>query len=120
MNRDRVPFIVSRLLEWRPVRWATLVGDYDGRERTLEVFNADPRDQRRFLVEIDKNRKALANAAGGPLIVIFHSVSQTEERYREFARAFPRPLRSAPPAVAPPPERCVDVADDSGPHRRAA
>jgi hypothetical protein len=120
MNRDRVPFFVSRILAWRPVRWATPVGDYDGRERTLEVFNADLRDQRRLLVEIDKHRQTLAEAAGGPLIVIFHSVKQTEDRYGEFARSFPRPLPRPTQAIAPPPERCVDVQDENGPHRRAA
>lgn len=120
MTRDRVPFFVSRLLEWRPVRWAMPVGDYDGRERTLEVFNADVRDQRRLLVEIDQNRSTLAEAAGGPIIVIFHSVKQTEERYQEFVRSFPRPLRGPAQAIAPPPHQCVDVADENGPHRRAA
>lgn len=34
----------------RPIRWAANpVGGYDGRERTLEVFNADAHEQRNLL-----------------------------------------------------------------------
>ena len=120
MKRERVPFFISRIVGWRPARWATPVGDYDGREQTLHVFNADLGDQRRLLAEIDMNKKALEEAAGGPLIIVFHSVRQTEERYGEFAKSFPRPLETATQAVAPPPECCVDVQDKNGPHRRAA
>ena len=120
MRRERVPFFVSGIFDWRPVRWATPVGDYDGRDRTLHVFNADLRDQRRLLVELDHKRKELEDAAGGPIIIIFHSVNQTAERYGDFARSFPKPLKKIAPTVAPPPETCVDVRDENGPHRRAA
>jgi len=120
MTREKVPFLVSRLIDCRPVRWATPVGDYDGRERTLHVFNADLRDQRRLLAEIDRNRKPFEEAAGGPLLIIFHSAKQTQERYAEFARSFPRLLRPARPGIAPPAERCMDAAGEDGPHRRDA
>ena len=120
MTRERLPFLVSRLLGWRPVRWGTPVGDYDGRDRTLHVFNADVPDQRRLRAEIDRQRASLQAAAGGPLVLIFHSVKQTRELYAEFARSFPRPIRAPNPSIAPPPERCLDLPDASGPHRRAA
>jgi hypothetical protein len=120
MKRERVPFFVSRLLAWRPVRWATAVGDHDGREHTLHVFSADAPDQRKLLAEIDAHRSVLDEAAGGPIIVIFHSTRQTAERYKDFAKSFPRPLRQFPPAVAPAPDRCLDEQDERGPHRRAA
>jgi hypothetical protein len=40
MNRALVPLVVSDLIGGRPVRWVPtnrLVGDYDGRERTLQI-----------------------------------------------------------------------------------
>lgn len=120
MNREHVPFAVSRLVGGRPVRWvppARLIGDYDGRERTLQIFNADSKDQRRLLDEVDAAREPLEKAAGGPLVLIFHSVKQSEARFADFVRAFPK-LIGAPHAVVPPLVRCVDTADESGPHRR--
>jgi hypothetical protein len=122
MKRERVPYVISRLIDGRPVRWAPAnrsVGDYDGRERTLQVFNADPKDQRRLLDVIDSNRAPLEEAVGGPLIVIFHSVRQSAERYADFVKSFPRPISTLtrrPPA----PEKCVDMANENGTHRREA
>ncbi len=69
MNREQIPFVVSRLVGGRPVRWIPserLVGDYDGRERTLQIFNADAQDQRRLLDVVDAARGPLQEAAGGP------------------------------------------------------
>jgi len=41
--RDDLMGRISDSLRGRPVRWAQdVVGDYEGRDRTLEVFNADP------------------------------------------------------------------------------
>ena len=48
MKRAEVPYVVSSLMGCRPARWAPtarLLGDSDGRERTLEIFNAGPKDQ---------------------------------------------------------------------------
>ncbi len=122
MNRALVPLVVSDLIEGRPVRWVPtnrLVGDYDGRDRTLQIFNADPKDQRRLLDEIDKQRGPLEQAAGGPLVIIFHSVKQSTERYADFVRYFVRPRGiEMPEAVAPSAEIYVDAEDASGPHRR--
>lgn len=122
MNRERIPFVVSRLVGGRPVRWVPserLVGDYDGRERTLQIFNADVKDQRRLLDVVDAARGPLQEAAGGPLVIIFHSTKQSAERHGDFVRTFPRPI-PAPRAAAPPVDQCVDEADESGPHRRVA
>jgi hypothetical protein len=52
LTREQVPDRVSALLEGHPTRWvasAIALGDYDGRERTLEVFEADAREQRALL-----------------------------------------------------------------------
>jgi hypothetical protein len=122
MNRALIPLVVSDLIGGRPVRWVPtnrLVGDYDGRERTLQIFNADPKDQRRLLDEIDKQRGSLDEAAGGPLVIIFHSVKQSTERYADFVRYFVRPRGiEMPRAVALSSETYVDAEDERGPHRR--
>jgi hypothetical protein len=124
MNRKHVPLVVSRIVGMRPVRWAPsrrLVGDYDGRERTLEVFNADPKDQAHLFDEIDRQRAPLEEAAGGPLVIIFHSVKQSKERYADFVDSFGFPkVVAAPREVAPPTTGCEDTTDGTGPHRRVA
>ena len=121
MTRDEVPGRVSRLLDGRPVRWApssSLFGDYDGRERTLDVFDAEPRDQRRLRGDIDRAlREELQTAAGGPVIVIFHSIKQSAARYGEFVRSFPRALPDSAP-ILPLSDNVVDEPDESLTHRR--
>ena len=77
-------------MDGRPVRWAeapNLVGDYDGRERTLEVFNADARDQRVLVRRLRPVREELELAAGGPVIVIFHTSAESARLYGDFVRS---------------------------------
>lgn len=124
MTRDELPLLVAQLID-RPVRWVPrdrLVGDYDGRERTLEVFNADAKDQRQLLGTINKAKLRLEEIAGGPLTVIFHSTKQSV-RYEDFVRSFrsqPRPHPIVTKAVPPLAANCVDEANETGPHRRVA
>jgi hypothetical protein len=113
--KRRVPYLISKMIEWRPVRWATTSGDYDGRDRTIEVFNADAPDQRRLLAQIRKGSRHLEEAFGGPLVVIFHSGKQTAERYSNFAKAFPRPQMGH---LHVSPAQYVDAPNADGPHRR--
>jgi|HubBroStandDraft_1064217.scaffolds.fasta_scaffold02408_13 hypothetical protein len=124
MKRERVPLFVSPIVAGRPVRWAPprrLVGDYDGRERTLEIFNADPKDQGSLFDEIDRQREPLEEAAGGLLVIIFHSVRQSTERYADFVNVFGYPkVVAAPRGVAPPTTSCEDTTYGTGPHRRVA
>jgi len=82
------------IMDGRPVRWAearNLIGDYDGRERTLEVFNADAKDQRQLLRRLRPVREDLERAAGGPTIIIFHT--SAEGVYRQTPKS---PRRSPP------------------------
>lgn len=84
--RDHVPERVSAVLGGRPTRWAPadrLVGDYDGRERTLEIFDADPSDQRRLLRQLRSLRPEIEETVGGPLIVLFHTTIETARLYPE-------------------------------------
>lgn len=84
LRREDVPHVVSQLLDSRPVRWVPperVLGDYDGRSRTLEVFNADPKEQRQLLRRLRPERPAIEQAAGGPVIVIFHTRKETRRLY---------------------------------------
>jgi hypothetical protein len=122
MKREVVPLVVSGIVDGRPVRWAPaerLVGDYDGRERTLQVFNADACDQRRLRDAIDERRVPIEEAAGGPLVIIFHSRKQSVERYADFVKNYWYPrVVDAPRELAPSLEEYVDSDEDAGPHRR--
>lgn len=86
LNRDLVPIRVSALLDDRPTRWAPadrLVGDYDGRVRTLEVFDARAGDQRVLLRRLRPLRQEIEEQIGGPLIIVFHTPSETKRLYPE-------------------------------------
>lgn len=69
----------------RPIAWAgpRAIGDYDGRERTLDVFNADARDQLDLLTRFRGLRPEIEAAAGGPIIVLFHTTMETARLYPE-------------------------------------
>lgn len=92
MNASRQDLLarLRELMDGRPVRWAgppELVGDYDGRERTLEVFNADGKDQRALLGRLRPFRPDLEAAAGGAVIVIFHTIAESARLHAEFVQA---------------------------------
>jgi len=72
-------------MDGRPVRWSSpRSGDYDGRDRTLEVFNADAGEQRELLRRIRVIRGDLEQAAGGPVVVVFHTRKESARLYSEF------------------------------------
>ena len=73
LDRKAVPMRVSERLEQRPVRWGEMLGDYDGRERTLDIFDADASEQRGLLRRLRPIRDALDEAAGGPIVFVFHT-----------------------------------------------
>jgi len=85
-RRAAVPAKVSRLFGGRPARWAVgVIGDYDGRERTLDVFLADAADQLELLRLLRPSRAEFERVAGGPIIVIFHTRAETKRLYPEMA-----------------------------------
>lgn len=93
MRREDVPYVVSSLMGYRPARWAPterLVGDYDGRERTLEVFNAGPKEHLGLLAALRPMRARLKEAAGGSIVFIFHTPEESARLYADFIREFPR------------------------------
>lgn len=124
MTIEDVPAVVAQLLR-RPVRWApeqALLGEYDGDERTLQIFNTELRDQLRLLEQLEQYRPWLERSAGGPIVAIFFSVKQSL-RHAEFVSSFSLepPIRRVPrhavPSLSP---NCLDTDNDSGPHRRVA
>ena len=85
--RDALARRISDLLRGRPVRWArNAVGDYDGRDRTLEVFNADAGEQRELFRALRPIRQEMEAVAGGPVIVIFHTRAESARLYSDFVR----------------------------------
>lgn len=103
LTREDVPHRIVDLLG-RPARWAPrerVVGDYDGRDRTLEVFLADAGDQRALLRALRADRPELESAAGGAIIVVFHTRVETERLYPDIAgRDVLRRLRAVAPGRA--------------------
>jgi hypothetical protein len=83
--RDDLMRRIGDLLDGRPIRWAQdVVGDYDGRDRTLEVFNADPAEQDVLFRQLRPLRKEMEAFAGGPVIVIFHTRTESARLYSDF------------------------------------
>jgi len=90
--RETIVLRVSRLVD-RPVRWASgVVGDYDGRDRTLEIFEADASEQRPLLRLLRPIRDEIHAAAGGPTAIIFHTRAESQRLYGEFLRTWHQAL----------------------------
>lgn len=88
---EEIPGWVSALFGGRTVRWAPAerrIGDYDGNDRTLEVFDAPASEQRSLLRRLRPVRSDIEQAIGGPLIVIFHTPGETERLYPEVSTAW--------------------------------
>lgn len=123
MKIDAVPLIVAQLLR-RPVRWApeqALLGEFDGKERTLQVFNTELNEQLRLLEQLEPHRDWLERLAGGPIVVIFFSARQSL-RHADFVSSFEfePPIHRVHKHIVVPAANCVDTDSDSGPHRRVA
>jgi len=74
------------------------VGDYDGRERTLDVFNADARDQLDLLTRFRDLRPEIEAALGGPIIVLFHTTTEMTRLYPEMVARYVEQQMEAWPA----------------------
>jgi hypothetical protein len=84
MTLTEVAQRISAVLGDRRVRWSPAerqVGDYDGRQRTIEVFDAAAGDQRQLLRALRPLRDEVERLIGGPLIVIFHTPAESERLY---------------------------------------
>ena len=89
VTREEIPGRVAELLD-KPVRWCSrehCIPVWDGFERTLEVFDAAAGEQLGLLKKVALIRADAETAAGGPLVVIFHTPEQTHRLYPEFSSA---------------------------------
>jgi hypothetical protein len=85
-TREHIPDRVSDLFDGRPTRWmpgSRTIGDFDGHERTLEVFEANAREQLDLLFRLRDVRAELERAIGGPLVIVFHTSAETQRLYPE-------------------------------------
>lgn len=124
MNVEDVPAIVAQL--WlRPARWApdeSLLGDFDGSARTLQVFNVELEEQFKLLEQLERHRPWLERAAGGPILVMFFTTKQSL-RHSSFVSSFKLepPIRRVQQHLSVPVAAdCIDTHIDTGPHRRVA
>ncbi|HTE53656.1 MAG TPA: hypothetical protein VK698_22530 [Kofleriaceae bacterium] len=97
LSWEQIPGAVSAAIGGKPVRWASAgpsIGDYDGRETTLDVFDVEARDQRRLLRQLRDLRREIEQAIGSPVVLVFHTPAQTSAFY-------PDVRRHPAPAVGP-------------------
>jgi len=67
-----------------PLRWAderTTLGDYEGRDLTIEVFNIPSARQREFFRELRQHRRELQEILGRPVTFVFHTPQVTKQYY---------------------------------------
>jgi hypothetical protein len=101
LTREGVPEAVSKALGGRPVRWASLgssIGDYDGRDATLDIFDASPEEQLTLLRQLRPIRDDIDAAAGRAVVFVFHTPSETRRLYANLSAGRDVPAAGAEPA----------------------
>jgi hypothetical protein len=105
LSREQVPEVVSTALGGKPVRWAppgSSIGDYDGRDATLDIFDAPAGDQLMLLRQLRAIRDDIDAAAGAAVVFVFHTPSETARLYPEVSDGRAGPPAAARPATRPP------------------
>lgn len=72
-----------------PMRWVdeqTSVGDFEGREAAVDVFNFEFEDSIKFLGIVRDIRPKLKELLGSTCIFIFHSAEATKTHYSHLAK----------------------------------
>jgi hypothetical protein len=122
--RHDVLVLFRRAVGNKPVVWAserTTLGDYEGHDVTLEVFDVPAEEQRDLLRTLRPERQAAADLLGGPVQVVFHTPDATSRHHawvRDEAMALDvaalvRPQATA--AVAPSEEERERSTTDASP-----
>ncbi len=94
ITRESARQVVSELLGNRPTRWLEApAADYDGHERTLEVFDADASEQLALLRSLRAARSDLSAALGGPIVVVFHTRAESARLHEDFLKDWTRASR---------------------------
>jgi len=88
MTKQEIPYLISKLIGDRPVRWAEVTGNYDGNDRTIEVFETDVEDQRLLFKKLRSLREQSEENIGGPLVIIFHTKQESKRLYQDFIDAW--------------------------------
>lgn len=93
-TRDTALLRIAELVGGRKLRWLpgnSATGDYDGRARTLEIFDVEARDQRAVLRRMGSIRGEVESLIGGPLVIIFHTPAETARLFPQmsFRRTYP-------------------------------
>lgn len=84
-TREQVRQAFERRLA-RPVRWAgseTTLGDFDGRDSTLEVFGVEPGRQFELRRELRPLRRVFEELLRRPITLVFHTPEAVREHYQE-------------------------------------
>lgn len=89
MSREKWLPRLREVFEGRGVVWDDrLVGvGVAGARHHLSVFNADAHDQRPLLARFRALRPEIEADLGGPVVVIFHTTTETERLYAGVARS---------------------------------
>ena len=85
----------------RPVRWMPPdlpLGDFDGSERTIEVFHVAAGEQMPLRRVLRPFRARLDAELGGPVVFIFHTPAESMRHYAEFLDA---EIRRGPDLTSP-------------------
>ncbi len=75
-DREQIRRLVSEVADGRPTRWAdegtTLVGDFDGREWTLEVFDVPSEQEHGLFLRLSGMFRDVRSRFGTSLMVVTH------------------------------------------------
>lgn len=84
-GRVEVIRLIEKMTDFSyPVRWAdekTTLGDFEGREFTIDVFRISPKDYRSFLATVEPVRERIKELVGDRCFFVFHTPEATEQHY---------------------------------------
>jgi hypothetical protein len=83
-ERELIRSQVSRIAGGRPTRWTderTSLGDFDGREWTLEIFDVPVSESRALHARLWGLKKRVWKHLGHAMTTIFHTPEDTERFY---------------------------------------
>lgn len=82
--------VARKVVGDKPLRWASpgsAIGDFEGRERVLEVFHVAAAEQRPLARAFWAVREELRDAGGGPVVTVFHTPRESRRVHWEYLAA---------------------------------
>ena len=70
----------------RPVRWAVdapIIGDFDDRETTIEIFDVQDLQQKKMFLDLGPVRRSASDLLGRSVRVLFHTPQATTRYYAD-------------------------------------